>query len=306
MRALITGSEGFAGKYLRAELENSGYTVKGADLAGGPETVGIDLTDSAAVEQMIGDVQPDVIFHLAAMADVGRSWREPQKTMQVNIISALNLMDAVRKTRPEGTRMLMVGSSDQYGNLGSRGDGVKESSGMRPGSPYAVSKRAQEDLAELYSESYGLWICMTRSFNHGGAGQRPGFMIADFARGIARIERGEQNCLMVGNLDSKRDFTHVRDVVRAYRLITEKGRPGEIYNVGSGRAWSGREILDRLISMAKVKPEVKQDPARMRPSDTPVIRCDPGKLEKDTGWRPLLLIDDILRDTLDYYRGLKE
>ena len=144
---------------------------------------------------------------------------------------------------------------------------------------------------------------MTRSFNHGGAGQRTGFMIPDFASGIVRVERGEAEAVSVGNLASKRDFTHVKDVVRAYRMIAEKGKSGEVYNVGSGETHSAGEILDRLIAMANCPVPVRQDPARMRPSDTPVIRCDRTKLTRDTGWVPELGLDRILEDTLEYYRN---
>ena len=175
---------------------------------------------------------------------------------------------------------------------------------MRPMNPYAVSKVAQEQLGRAYARAYGLRICMTRSFNHGGAGQRTGFMIPDFARGIVRVERGEEETLSVGNLASRRDFTHVKDIVRAYRLIAEKGRPGEVYNVGSGTTWSAGEVLDRMTAMASCPIPVRQDPARMRPSDTPVICCDHSKLTRDTGWEPVLPLDEILRDTLTYYRGM--
>ena len=144
---------------------------------------------------------------------------------------------------------------------------------------------------------------MTRSFNHGGAGQKTGFMIPDFVSGIVKVERGEQDCLRVGNLTSKRDFTHVKDVVRAYRLIAEKGKPGEVYNVGSGTTYSAQEVLDKLIALSTAPIIVRQDPARMRPSDTPVICCDHQKLTADTGWIPERNLNEILTDTLAYYRN---
>ncbi len=304
MKALITGSRGFVGPYLRAELENHQYQVIGLDLQADDQTMQGDLRNAEAVMQIIDQVKPDLIFHLAAMADVGKSWKSPALTMELNIISSINLMEAVRlKGRPE-IRMVMVGSSDQYGNLGAAGESVSEETEMKPQSPYAISKRAQEEMARLYCRSYGMKICMTRSFNHGGAGQRPGFMIPDFASGIVRVEQGEAKELLVGNLSSKRDFTHVKDMVRAYRLIAEKGHSGEVYNVGSGKTWSAQEILNRLRGMAKCAIPVKQDPSRMRPSDTPVICCDHSKLTRDTGWEPTLDIEDILKDTLNYYRSL--
>ena len=160
-------------------------------------------------------------------------------------------------------------------------------------------------MARLYCRAYGMQVCMTRSFNHGGAGQKTGFMIPDFASGIVRVERGEQDAVLVGNLSSRRDFTHVRDVVRAYRLLGEKGRPGEVYNVGSGVTWSAQEILDRLRAMATREIPVRVDPSRMRPSDTPVICCDHTRLTEDTGWEPELSLDVILHDTLEYYRAMQ-
>ncbi len=303
MKALITGSRGFVGPYLREELEKNGYQVTGLDLQSDEMTIQADLLDTKAVQQVISQVKPDAIFHLAALADIGKSWKKPQLTMEMNIISAINLMEAVRNSDLKDTRIVMVGSADQYGNLGEAGASVSEDMEMKPQSPYAISKRAQEDMAKLYCKSYGMNICMTRSFNHSGAGQRLGFMIPDFAYGIVKVERGEAHEMLVGNLSSCRDFTHVRDTVRAYRLIAEKGHTGEVYNVGSGKTRAVQEILDQLRSMAKCEVPVRQDPSRMRPSDTPVIRCDHSKLTRDTGWEPEIDISVILEDTLNYYRS---
>ncbi len=305
MKALITGSEGFVGKYLRAELEENGYDVVGADVVSGAEEV-VDLLDAEAVRSLIDRTRPDVIFHLAGQADVGRSWKAPQLTFRLNVTAAVNVMEAVRAVSGAKTRLVIVGSSDQYGRLGAAGENVNEETEMKPATPYAVSKRAQEEMARLYVSAYGMEICMTRSFNHGGAGQRKGFMIPDFASGIVAVERGKQDTLSVGNLASRRDFTHVKDIVRAYRLIAEKGQSGEAYNVGSGNTYSAQEVLDRLRALASREIPVRQDPARMRPSDTPVIRCDHTKLTRDTGWEPELTLDDILKDTLEYYRSLPD
>ncbi len=303
-KALITGSEGFVGKYLRAELEQNGYDVTGLDLVPGPHTVCIDLLNSEQVNAFIRVEKPDSIFHLAGQANVGKSWQIPQKTMEINVNAAVNLMEAVRTYSPE-TAILLVGSSDQYGNLKEAGVSVSEETPMKPMNPYAISKVAQEQMGKAYAKAYHLKICMTRSFNHGGAGQKPGFMIPDFASGIVKVERGEQEALSVGNLASRRDFTHVKDVVRAYRLIAEKGTPGEVYNVGSGTTYSAQEVLDKLIAMASCPIPVRQDPARMRPSDTPVICCDRSKLTRDTGWEPTFSIEVIIKDTLKYYRNME-
>lgn len=302
MRALITGSEGFVGKYLRAELEAHGYDVTGLDLAPGEKTVAVNLLEAEKVDALLQELQPDVIFHLAGQANVGLSWKKPAMTMEINLIAAINLMEAARKHCPN-CAVILVGSSDEYGNLKEKGQLVSEETPLQPVTPYAISKIAQEQMGQAYAMAYGMKICMTRSFNHGGAGQKLGFMIPDFAQGIVKVERGEADAVSVGNLESKRDFTHVKDIVKAYRLIAEKGRAGEIYNVGSGKTYSAGEVLDRLIGMAKCPVPVRQDPARMRPSDTPVVCCDNSKIRNDTGWEPQLTIDDILRDTLDYYRS---
>lgn len=303
MKALITGSEGFVGRYLRTELVSAGYEVTGIDLQETEGTLRADLLDAIETEKIIGEIGPDVIFHLAGQADVGRSWQIPQKTVELNQIAAINLLEAIRKSCPEASALL-VGSSDQYGNLREAGVSVSEDTPMHPMNPYAISKVAQEQLGRAYASAYGMKICMTRSFNHGGAGQRTGFMIPDFAQGIVRVEQGEEETMLVGNLVSRRDFTHVKDIVRAYRLIAEKGRAGEVYNVGSGRTYSAGEVLERMIAMATCSVSVRQDPSRMRPSDTPVICCDHGKLTRDTGWEPELPLEEILWDTLAYYRGM--
>ena len=301
MRALITGSQGFVGQYLRRELEANGYEVLGLDLQPGEKTVQADLLDPEQLAQAIRRAEPEAVFHLAGQADVARSWRIPQKTVEINVIGAVNLMEAVRLYSP-AVRMVMVGSSDQYGSLGEAGQCVRETLDTKPQTPYAVSKKAQEEMAQVYARAYGMHICMTRSFNHGGAGQRLGFLIPDFAAGIVQVERGEAESLRVGNLSARRDFTHVRDVVRAYRLIAEKGTPGEVYNVGSGVTYSAQEILDRLAEMASCPVPVEQDPAKMRPSDTPVICCDHSKLTRDTGWMPEIALETILRETLQEWR----
>lgn len=297
MRALITGSQGFVGKYLCAELLVNGYEVVGLDRNPGDNCVQADLLDARQVQAAIEAVQPEVIFHLAGQADVAKSWREPQLTFEINVVGAVNLLETVRNVNP-AIRLLLVGSSDEYGNLGEAGRNVTEDIQLKPQTPYAVSKKAQEELAAVYARAYGLNVICTRSFNHGGAGQGLGFMIPDFASGIAKVEKGLADKLLVGNLEARRDFTHVKDVVKAYRLIAESGQCGEVYNVGSGVTYSAGEILTKLCAMAKCEIVVEQDLSKMRPSDTPVICCNNAKLVKDTGWQPDFSIDDILQDTL--------
>lgn len=302
MKALITGIRGFVGGYLCRELEENGYEVAGLDIRAGADTLRADLLKPEQMAEAVRQTAPDAIFHLAGQANVARSWEIPQKTVELNVIGTLNLLEAVRAYRKE-VRVVLVGSSDAYGNLGNAGAQVTEALELRPQTPYAVSKKAQEELALVYVQAYGLNLCMTRSFNHGGAGQREGFLIPDLAAGIARIEAGQAQVLRVGNLTARRDFTHVKDVVRAYRLIAERGKPGQVYNVGSGTTYSAEEILERLRSMAACPIPVEQNPAKLRPSDTPVICCDHSRLTRDTGWMPELPLDIILSDTLSDWRG---
>ena len=303
-KALIIGCNGFVGRYLYAELESNGYDVWGADLKSTDNRIlALNLLNPDDVRNALLQVQPDRIFHLAGQADVKKSWEQPQSTFEINVIGTLNLLEAVRKVGL-AARILLVGSSDQYGTLGALGNDITESVPCHPRTPYAVSKMTQEAIGVLYAKAYQMHICMTRSFNHAGAGQKEGFMIPDFATGIVKVERSEANCVKVGNLDAKRDFTHVKDVVRAYRLISEMGGLGEIYNVGSGRTYSAREILERLCTMTQCQIRIEQDPKKMRPSDTPVICCDYRKLTKDTGWKPEIGIDEILEEVMNEKRML--
>lgn len=300
-RALVTGSLGFVGKYLREELEKNGYDVVGIDVRDAEKTIKCDLLNADETLKAVMKVKPDIIIHLAGQADVGLSWKIPQKTFEINVLAAVNLMEAVRSTNLQ-TRVVLIGSSDEYGQLREKGADVQEDLPLNPQTPYAVSKMAQEQMASIYVHAYGMNICMTRSFNHCGPGQREGFLFPDFASGIARVEKGTDEYMRVGNLESSRDFTHVKDVVRAYRLIAEKGKPGEIYNIGSGKAYSAKDILNKMIAIAKCDIPVKQDPDRMRPSETPVICCNHEKLTKDTGWEPQFEIDEIISEVLQEWR----
>ena len=301
MNALITGSRGFVGGYLRRELEAHGYTVTGLDIAADEQTIFADICSLEQMREALHRVQPDVIFHLAGQANVALSWQIPQKTFELNVLGMINLLEAVRLEKPM-TQIVGIGSSDQYGNLGEAGKNVTEETQMRPQTPYAVSKMTQEEISLVYARAYGMQVCMTRSFNHAGTGQKPGFLIPDFAGGIARVESGKSEFLPVGNLTVKRDFTHVKDVVCAYRLIAEAGRSGEVYNIGSQTVYSAQEILDQLLAMATREIPVRQDPARMRPNDTPVICCDHSKLTRDTGWMPEIPMRETLTEVLAEWR----
>lgn len=302
MKAIITGSEGFVGKYLKNELETNGYSVFGFDVVSGDNNIIVDLLNKDELKEKIVSVNPDIIFHLAGQANVGLSWTIPQKTFELNVIAALNIMEVVKDYNSK-IKIVIVGSSDEYGNLKERGINVTEDLELIPNNPYSISKKAQEELGRLYVNNYNMNICMTRSFNHAGKGQKQGFLISDFASGIVKVEKGIEPFVKVGNLQSKRDFTHVKDIVRAYRLIGEKGMSGEIYNVGSGNAYEIQWILDEMIKLAKCDIKVEIDKNRLRPSDTPVICCNHDKLTNDTGWNPKIAINEILYEVLDEWRN---
>lgn len=303
MKALITGSKGFIGSHLSAELEANGYELIKCDIAEGNGIVAMNIMDQAMVQRVLEKYQPDVLINMAGQANVGLSWMKPQFTVELNTIGLINILESARTVDPK-MRVIAVGSSDEYGNLREIGANVTEDIPVKPITPYAISKQAQELFAQLYVNSYGMDICMVRLFNLGGAGQMKGYMIADFASGVADVEAGKSTQMSVGNLTSARDFTHVKDACRAVRLIAEKGHKGEVYNICSGVTHTAQEVLDKLIGMAKVDVKVVQDPARMRPSDTPVVCGNHDKLTEHTGWKPEMGLDKILQDALNYWRNI--
>ncbi|MXI86946.1 GDP-mannose 4,6-dehydratase [Sphaerochaeta halotolerans] len=303
MKALITGSKGFIGSHLSAELEANGYEIIKCDIAEGDGVVAMNIMDQAMIQSVLKKYQPDVLINMAGQANVGLSWKKPQFTVELNTIGLINILEAARTVDPK-MRVIAVGSSDEYGNLREIGANVTEDIPVKPITPYAISKQAQELFAQLYVNSYGMDICMVRLFNLGGAGQMKGYMIADFASGVADVEAGKSTQMSVGNLTSARDFTHVKDACRAVRLIAEKGHRGEVYNICSGVTHTAQEVLDKLIGMAKVDVKVVQDPARMRPSDTPVVCGNHDKLTEHTGWKPEMGLDKILQDALNYWRNI--
>lgn len=303
MKVLITGSSGFIGSHLAAELEANGCEVVRSDLKASEHTVAMDIMNPEMIQGVLRKYQPDVLINMAGQANVGLSWKKPQLTVQLNTIGLINILEVVRVVNPK-MRVIAVGSADEYGNLKDAGANVTEDIPVKPITPYAISKQTQELFAQLYVNVYGMDICMIRLFNLGGAGQMKGYMIADFSSGIADIEAGRREYLSVGNLSSARDFIHVKDACRAIRLVVEKGHTGEKYNICSGITHTAQEVLDKLISMAKVEIKVVQDPSRMRPSDTPVVCGNHDKLTKHTGWKPELNLDQILEDALNYWREM--
>lgn len=304
-KALLFGSNGFMGGYLAAELAAHDYIVIGSDRGAASSAhacrayYACDLLDGEAVARIVADADPDVIVNLAAISSVGLSWRAPKDTVEVNVVGTLNVLDAACAL-PRSTRVLLIGSSEEYTPSN---DPLSEDAPTDATNPYGISKIAQERFAQLYALRDGLEIVMTRSFNHTGPGQAPTFVIPSWCDQIAQIEAaGGPGELVVGNLDVRRDFSDVRDIAAAYRLLIERGRSGEVYNVGSGRACSLHDILDVLVSHAKQPIDVRVDPALCRPTDTSVICCDGRKMEEAIGWRPQKTLEQTLLDTLESFR----
>ncbi|MCL2221085.1 MAG: GDP-mannose 4,6-dehydratase [Oscillospiraceae bacterium] len=301
MKALITGSNGFVGRHLEPELQANGYTVYGLDIVGGDNTDCIDLLNQQSLKEYVLDRKPDVIFHLAAQANVGLSWKIPQKTYEVNVIGTINLLEAVKELKSP-CRIVLVGSADQYGVTGIIKEPISENAALNAQNPYAASKKAQEELSRVYAKTFDMDIVLTRSFNHSGPGQGLGYLTTDLCHGIVQVEQGKSEYLKVGNLEVVRDFSDVRDIVRAYRLLAGKGDSGQVYNVGSGTGRKAQDILNMLISMSKSEIPVRQDESRMRPSDTPTLICDNTRLMEHTGWRAEIPIETTLQDVLEFYR----
>lgn len=287
------------GYYLKSELQSAGHIVFGIDINGGDMIA--DLLDKESLMHALEEFSPDVVFHLAGISSVAASWKYPQKTIDINVKGTINLLECIRE-RNRKTRLVLIGSSDQYGSVLPDDCPISEDHLQKSANPYAISKFAQEQMGMLYSKAYNMDILFTRSFNHTGAGQGKGFVIPDFASQIAEMELGGQHVIRVGNLSAQRDFSDVRDIVRAYRLIAERGKSGEVYNVGAGRAYIIRNLLDMLVRMARTRIIVQVDPMKIRPVDLPVMYGNINKLVVDTGYRPRYGIGDTLADTLEYWR----
>lgn len=298
-KVLIFGAAGFVGGYLAEEFLTHGYAVCGSDIA---DTAALpagvtyhkgDLLSSDQVQALILAEQPDIIVNLAAISSVGASWSIPQTTVSVNVVGALNILEAARKCET-APRVLFVGSSEEYAATDSPMD---ESTPLNANNPYGISKMTQERFAALYRERYGMQVCCVRPFNHTGVGQRESFVLPSFCKQAAEIEKtGKPGVIKVGNLSAERDFSSVKDIVRAYRLIVERGDCTKVYNVGSGKAYSLRQMLEYIVSLCTVPVTVEVDPERFRPVDTPVVCCDHSAITEDLGWMPEYSIFDVLQE----------
>ena len=295
MRALITGAGGFAGGHLAAHCRASGD-----DIVEVSRSAGTDLLDAAAARAAVAAARPEVVYHLAARAHVGESWDDPAGFLRDNVAMALNVLEAVRAEAPEAT-VVAVASSELYGPPERMP--VDEEAPIRPQNPYAVSKASADLLAGFYADAHGLRVIRPRAFNHAGPGQAPTYAIASFARqAAAAAERGEDPIVFrTGNAHTRRDYTDVRDVVRAYRLLAERAEPG-IYNVCSGRSTSAAELLAMLAEAAGAGLEHQIDPDLVRAHEVMEVRGDPGRLRAATGWEPEIPLDRTLADTVAWWR----
>jgi len=316
----VTGVTGFAGSHLAEFLLTQGAEVHGTERAGSKNdnlaaiekkiTLHVcDIADAAAVRGVLQKIKPDRIFHLAALSSVPASLKAPAEVLITNVMGELNIFEAVRHLGINPF-IHIAGSAEVYGAVPPEEIPIKETCLFRPSSPYGVSKAAQDLLAFQYYHSYRLSVVRTRGFSHTGPRQAEQFVASNFAKQIASIEAQRQEpVISVGNLDAVRDFADVRDVVRAYWLALEKGVPGEVYNICTGRGHKIREIIDVYLKQSKAKVRIKEDPARKRPSDAPVLVGDGSKFGKQTGWKPVISFEQTLVDLLNYWRekiGAKE
>ena len=314
MKILITGVTGFVGSHLAEFCLNRGdVEVVGTyrwrsrreniDHIKDLELAEVDVLDQSSVRAALERIQPDWIFHLAAQSFVPTSWNAPNQTLETNIIGQVNFFEVLRSLDMTQVRFHVCGSSEEYGLVLPDEVPIKETNELRPLSPYAVSKVTQDLLGWQYFRSYGLHTVRTRAFNHGGPRRGEVLLPSDFAKQIAEIEIGlREPVVEVGNLGARRDFTDVRDIVRAYWLALEKGQPGEVYNIGTGNSPTIRELLDHLLALTEARISVRELPEKMRPSDVEILVSDTSKFESQTGWRPEIPFENMLSDTLEYWR----
>ena len=306
LRALVTGGNGFVGRYLTAELRGRGFetVVAGHSPDGGDFDVALDLRDPLRIAQVVAEARPTVVFHLAAQAFVPRATAEPLETYDINVMGTARLVDAVRSLSRDARPLLLFASSAEiYGAHEAADLPLRETARAFPATPYAASKLGGEAIVLASARTYGFPAIVTRAFNHIGPGQCHRFAVAAFARRIAAIAAGGAPLLPVGNLEGMRDFLDVRDVVRAYVDLALHGRAGEIYNVCSGTPTRMSEVLRQLVMAARVAVEIREDPSLLRPADVPVVYGDNAKLKSATGWEPAYSLARSLRDVYDAARS---
>jgi len=295
VRSLITGGRGFVGNWLAAHLRSLGDEVTVIDLE-------VDVTDPAAVLPALTEAAPDAIYHLAAMTHVGQSWDEPLQVLQVNVLGTAVVLAAARQCGSDPT-VLVTSSAEVYGAVTDPSKlPLREDSPTAPLTPYAASKLAAEALVDQAVRGHGQRAITVRPFNHIGPGQSPNFAVPALAKRIVEAERAGRGSIVVGNLSARRDFTDVRDVVRAYRMLVESGEPGTVYNVCSGHDVAIQEIADELLRLAGASMTLEVDPSLVRPVEVPELRGDPTRLQAATSWKPEFTLGQTLADVLEYWR----
>uniref|UniRef100_UPI004056CA2F GDP-mannose 4,6-dehydratase n=1 Tax=Acetatifactor sp. TaxID=1872090 RepID=UPI004056CA2F len=308
-KGLVIGAAGFVGNYLINEMKANDIEAHATKLPHEQlenpyaKVYDLDIMDKDAIVALLFEIRPDYIFHLAAQSSVGLAWKNPGLTIDVNIKGSVNVMDAIRELfyKP---RVLLIGSGEEYGHIRLGETPIAEDNHLRPGNIYAATKVCQNMIGNIYSKAYDMELMMVRAFNHIGPGQAPMFVVSDFCKQVVEIEKGLREPVMkVGNLAAKRDFTDVRDVVKAYVKLIELGIPGETYNVGSGNAQAIQEILDLIVSLSDAEIQVEIDPNKLRPVDVPIIEADITKINQLTGWKPEIPLKRTIQETLDYWRA---
>jgi GDP-4-dehydro-6-deoxy-D-mannose reductase len=294
MKALVTGAHGFVGPYLTAHLESKGDEVVGVDQD-------MDIADPEAVRARMAKELPDVVYHLAAASHVGDSWHAPAEVLRINTEGSLNVLLAAHESGAE--RVVMIGSAEQYGHVPPERMPMTEETPLQPVSPYGASKAAAEMLGSYMVRGRDFPVVLVRAFNHLGPGQSDRLVAAALAKQVAENELSGKDEILAGDLSPKRDFTDVRDVVRAYRLLAERGTPGEAYNVCSGTTVAIREVAEILIGLSSREMRVVLDPERLRPVDVPVLLGSNDKIRRDTGWAPEIPLEQTLADVLDWWRA---
>lgn len=315
-RVLITGVTGFVGSHLldllvskKAKYELYGIIRERSSLAkighnvNSLRLINCDLVNSGSVFNIIREIKPDYLYHLAGGSSVTLSWGAPFSSVNNNIVATLNILEALRSVDNKETKILLVCSSEEYGLVSEEDIPIKEETPLKPVSPYAVTKATVDMFGSQYYSSYGIKVIRIRAFNHTGPRRDEAYALSNFAKQIAEVEKGiKGNKIYVGNLSAIRDYSDVRDVVRGYKLAMERCEPGDVYNLCSSKGYKIRDLLEMLIGLSKLHTEIVQNEERIRPVDLPIIVGDNSKFAKITSWKPQISIEQTLQDLLNYWR----